>query len=65
MKFTDRYYFESLYFKEENGIVFELATDGPGFTADSSIEELGTKLDLPPFLEPKRAEIKAKLGSIE
>lgn len=65
MKFTDRFYFESLYFKEENGIVFELATDGPGFTADTSIEELGKKLDLPPFLEPKRAEIEAKLGPIE
>lgn len=65
MKFTDRYYFESLYFKEENGIVFELATDGPGFTVDASIEELGQKLDLPPFLEQKRFEIEAKLGPIE
>lgn len=65
MKFTDRYYFESLYFREENGIVFELATDGPGFTRDASIEKLGKKLDLPPFLEPKRAEIEAKLGTIE
>lgn len=65
MKLTDRYYFESLYFKEENGIVFELATDGPGFTADSSIEELGTKLDLPPFLESKREEIEAKLRPVE
>lgn len=65
MKFTDRYYFESLYFKEENGIVFELATDGPGFTIDASIDELGKKLDLPPFLEPKRKEIEAKLGPIE
>lgn len=64
MKITDRYYFESLYFKEENGIVFELATDGPGFTVDASIEELGTKLDLPPFLESKRAEIEAKLTQI-
>lgn len=65
MKFTDRYYFESLYFKEENGIVFELATDGPGFTIDASIDELGKKLDLPPFLEPKRTEIEAALGSFE
>ncbi|SOC10745.1 glyoxalase family protein [Ureibacillus xyleni] len=64
IKLTDRYYFESLYFKEENGIIFELATDGPGFTIDTSIEELGKKLDLPPFLEPKRAEIEAKLGPI-
>ncbi|KGR77412.1 VOC family protein [Ureibacillus manganicus] len=65
MKFTDRYYFESLYFKEENGIVFELATDGPGFTRDASIEELGSKLELPPFLESKRKEIEAKIRGIE
>ena len=65
MKITDRYYFESLYFREENGILFELATDGPGFTIDSSIEDLGKKLDLPPFLESKRTEIEAKLVPIE
>ena len=65
VKATDRYYFESVYFREENGILFELATDGPGFTADSPIKELGKKLDLPPFLESKRAEIEAKLGPIE
>lgn len=65
MKITDRYYFESLYFREENGILFELATDGPGFTIDSSIEKLGKGLDLPPFLESKRAEIEAKLEPIE
>ena len=65
IKMTDRYYFESLYFKEENGIMFELATDGPGFTADASIEDLGKKLDLPPFLETQRAEIEAKLKPIE
>ncbi|QUG43839.1 ring-cleaving dioxygenase [Psychrobacillus sp. INOP01] len=65
MKITDRYYFESLYFREENGILFELATDGPGFTVDSSIESLGKELDLPPFLESKRAEIEANLVPIE
>ena len=65
IKITDRYYFESLYFREKNGILFELATDGPGFTVDSSIELLGKKLDLPPFLEEKRAEIEAKLEHIE
>ncbi|GGA28486.1 ring-cleaving dioxygenase [Psychrobacillus lasiicapitis] len=65
IKITDRYYFESLYFREKNGILFELATDGPGFTVDSSIESLGKKLDLPPFLEAKRAEIEAKLEHIE
>ncbi|WP_419960811.1 ring-cleaving dioxygenase [Psychrobacillus sp. BM2] len=65
MKITDRYYFESLYFREENGILFELATDGPGFTVDSTIESLGKELDLPPFLEGKRAEIEANLAPIE
>lgn len=65
MKITDRYYFESLYFREENGILFELATEGPGFTVDSTIESLGKELDLPPFLEVKRAEIEEKLEPIE
>ncbi|MFC4411458.1 ring-cleaving dioxygenase [Chungangia koreensis] len=65
MKITDRYYFESLYFREKNGILFELATDGPGFTVDSSIEELGTVLDLPPFLENRREEIEAYLEPID
>lgn len=65
MKITDRYYFESLYFREENGILFELATDGPGFTVDSTIESLGIELDLPPFLEDKRNEIEAKLKPID
>jgi len=64
-KITDRYYFESLYFREENGILFELATDGPGFTVDSTIESLGKGLDLPPFLESKRVEIEARLEPIE
>jgi glyoxalase family protein len=64
MKITDRFYFESLYFREENGILFELATDGPGFTVDSTIESLGKELDLPPFLESKRDEIEAKLERI-
>lgn len=58
---VDRYYFKSLYFRESNGILIELATDGPGFTRDSSVEELGKALDLPPFLEERRAEIEAKL----
>ncbi|WP_137389991.1 ring-cleaving dioxygenase [Rhodoligotrophos defluvii] len=57
----DRFYFRSLYFREPNGILFELATDGPGFTADESVEELGTHLSLPPFLEHRRAEIEANL----
>ncbi len=61
----DRFYFQSLYFRESNGILFEIATDGPGFTVDSAIEALGKELDLPPFLESKRAEIEAKLQPID
>jgi len=61
----DRYYFHSLYFRDANRIMFEIATDEPGFTVDSSIEDLGSKLDLPPFLEDKRQEIAEKLKPIE
>ncbi|MFK4423367.1 ring-cleaving dioxygenase [Bacillus sp. RC51] len=57
----DRFYFKSLYFRESNGILFEIATDGPGFTVDSAVEELGKELDLPPFLEERRKEIEEKL----
>lgn len=63
---VDRFYFKSLYFTEEHGITFELvSSNAPGFTADSTVEELGTKLDLPPFLEHRRAEIEAKLVPID
>ncbi|WP_028594615.1 ring-cleaving dioxygenase [Paenibacillus assamensis] len=62
---VDRYYFKSLYFRESNGILFEIATDGPGFTVDSTVEELGTILDLPPFLEDRRAEIETALAPID
>ncbi|MFD0675567.1 MULTISPECIES: ring-cleaving dioxygenase [unclassified Paenibacillus] len=58
---VDRFYFKSLYFRESNGILFEIATDGPGFTTDSTIDALGKALDLPPFLEERRAEIEGKL----
>lgn len=61
----DRFYFKSLYFREANGILFEIATDGPGFTADSSVESLGKELDLPPFLEDRRAEIEAGLTPLD
>lgn len=61
----DRFYFHSLYFRESNGILFEIATDGPGFTRDSDVETLGNQLDLPVFLENRRAEIEAKLTPIE
>jgi glyoxalase family protein len=58
---VDRYYFRSLYFREPNGILFEIATDGPGFASDEPMEKLGERLALPPFLEPRRAEIEAGL----
>lgn len=57
----DRFYFQSLYFRISNGILFELATDGPGFAADEDPAHLGERLALPPFLEPQRARIEAGL----
>ncbi len=61
---VDRYYFKSLYFREPNQILFELATDGPGFAVDENISDLGNRLALPPFLERRRAEIEANLKPI-
>jgi glyoxalase family protein len=58
---VDRYYFRSLYFREPNSILFELATDGPGFATDEPLSELGQRLSLPPFLEGRRAQIEANL----
>jgi glyoxalase family protein len=58
---VDRYYFKSLYFREPNGILFELATDEPGFSVDEPMEALGERLALPPFLEARRGEIEAGL----
>jgi glyoxalase family protein len=58
---VERYYFKSIYFHEPGGVLFEIATDGPGFTADEDAEHLGERLALPPFLEPHRAEIEAGL----
>jgi glyoxalase family protein len=60
----DRFYFRSLYFREPNGILFEIATDGPGFATDEPMETLGERLALPPFLEPRRAAIEAGLKPI-
>jgi glyoxalase family protein len=57
----DRHYFHSIYFREPSGVLFEIADDGPGFTVDAPLEELGHKLILPPFLEPRRAELQALL----
>lgn len=62
---VDRFYFRSLYFREPNGILFELATDGPGFTADEPLARLGERLALPPFLEGRRAEIEAGLKPLD
>lgn len=62
---VDRYYFRSLYFREPNGILFELATDGPGFAVDEPVERLGEELVLPPFLEPRREAIVAGLDPLD
>jgi glyoxalase family protein len=61
---VDRFYFESLYFREPNGVLFEIATDGPGFATDEPFETMGEGLSLPPFLEPRRAEIEARLKPV-
>jgi glyoxalase family protein len=60
----DRYYFRSIYFREPGGVLYEIATDGPGFATDESVEHLGERLALPPFLEPHRAEIESNLQPI-
>ena len=63
--YVDRYYFESVYARVTPQILFELATDGPGFMGDEPYETLGEKLSLPPFLEPKRAEIEKLVRPID
>jgi glyoxalase family protein len=60
----DRQYFHSLYFREPGGILFEIATDNPGFTVDEPLESLGTALRLPPQHEPRRAQIEAVLPTL-
>ena len=63
---VDRFYFQSLYFRIPGGILFEIATDGPGFTADGEdAAHLGERLSLPPFLEPRRAEIARGLRPLD
>jgi glyoxalase family protein len=62
---VDRYYFRSLYFREPNGVLFELATEGPGFAVDENPATLGEHIALPPFLEPRREMILAQLKPIE
>ena len=61
---VDRFWFKSLYFREPNGVLFELATDAPGFATDEPMDRLGTTLSLPPFLEARRAEIEAGLKKL-
>ena len=61
----DRFWFTSVYFREPGGVLFELATDPPGFAIDEPIEQLGQELKLPPWLEPKRKEIEHALPPIE
>jgi glyoxalase family protein len=61
---VERYYFRSLYFREPNGILFEIATDGPGFAVDEDPATLGEHVALPPFLEPRREAILAGLEPI-
>jgi glyoxalase family protein len=62
---VERFYFRSLYFREPNGILFEIATDGPGFAVDEPLESLGEVLALPPFLEGRRASIEAGLKPLD
>jgi len=59
--YVDRHYFHSLYFREPSGVLYELATAEPGFTVDGPVQELGTRLILPPFLESRREQIAAQL----
>jgi glyoxalase family protein len=62
---VDRFWFRSLYFREPNGILFEIATDGPGFSVDEDTETLGEKVVLPPFLEAQRERILRNLKPID
>ena len=61
----DRQYFRSVYFREPGGVLFEIATDGPGFTRDERVEELGSDLKLPPWLEGDRELLEAELPDID
>lgn len=63
--YVDRFFFESLYARVAHGILFEWATDGPGFMGDEPYETMGEKLSLPPFLEPKREQIEKMVRPID
>jgi glyoxalase family protein len=60
----DRFWFKSVYFKEPGGVLFELATDGPGFAVDEDPAHLGESLVLPPWLETHRASIQRALPAL-
>jgi glyoxalase family protein len=62
---VDRYWFRSLYFREPNGVLFEIASDGPGFAVDEDAATLGEKVVLPPFLESRREQIVSRLKPLE
>jgi glyoxalase family protein len=62
---VDRFWFRSLYVREPNGVLFEIATDGPGFGIDEDVSTLGEKLVLPPFLEPRRKQIMSSLEKLD
>ena len=61
----DRIYFHSIYFREPGGVLFEIATEPPGFTFDETLEELGSALHLPPWLESARSQIEKILPPIQ
>ena len=61
----DRFWFKSVYFTEPGGVLFELATDGPGFAVDEDASHLGERLVLPPWLEPQRERITAALPALD
>jgi glyoxalase family protein len=61
----DRFWFKSVYYKEPGGVLFELATDGPGFDRDEDMDRLGELLILPPWLETQREQIETILPSLE
>ncbi len=61
----DRRYFHSIYFREPGGILFEIATDEPGFAADESVDQLGSSLRLPPWLEARRKDLELRLPPLK
>ncbi|MFC6767198.1 VOC family protein, partial [Natrinema soli] len=61
----DRKYFQSIYVREPGGVLFEMATTGPGFTDDETLDELGGRLTLPEWLEDEREEVEARLPAFD